>query len=72
MKNKIIYEGKSEYEKITNHKRLKSTVRKNITEKYSDLIKNEKNYFKKCRLTVKKYLEIKKELKKIDTQYSLF
>jgi len=72
MKNKIIHEGKSLYEKSTDYKRVEYTVRKNIVEKYSDLIKDEKKYFKKCKLIVKKYLEIRKELKKIDTQYSLF
>lgn len=72
MINKIIQDGKSEFEKITDYKRLKYTIRKNTAEKYIHLIKNEKNYLKKCSLTIKKYLEIKKELKKIDTQYSLF
>ncbi len=47
MKNKIIYEGKSEYEKNTDYKRVKYTVRKNVAEKYSHLIKNEKSYFNK-------------------------
>lgn len=72
MINKIIQEGKSEFEKTTDYKRLKYNVRKNIAEKYAYSIKNEKRYLKKCSLTIKKYLEIKKELKKIDTKYSLF
>jgi hypothetical protein len=72
MNNKIIYEGKSNYDSITDYKRLKHIVRKNSAEKYSVLIKNEKNYFKKCRLIVKKYLEIKEELRKMDTNYSIF
>jgi hypothetical protein len=72
MKNKIIHKGKSEFEKITDYVRLRYKVRKNTAEKYADLIKSEKNYFKKCKLIVKKYLEIRKELRKIDTQYSLF
>lgn len=72
MKYKIIHQGKSEFEKITDYMRLRYNVRKNTAKKYSDLIKSEKNYFAKCRLIVKKYLEIRKELRKIDTQYSLF
>lgn len=72
MKNKFIHEGKSEYEKITAYKKVLYTIRKNTAKKYAVLIRNEKNYFKKCSLTIKKYLEIKKELRKIDTKYSLF
>lgn len=72
MKNKIIHQGKSEFEKIIDYIRLRYTVRKNTAAKYADLIKSEKNHIKKCKLIVKKYLEIRKELRKIDTQYSLF
>lgn len=72
MNNRIIQEGKTKYEAITNYKRLKYIVRKNCAEKYADLIKNEKKYFKKCSLIIKKHLEIREELRKIDTNYSVF
>jgi hypothetical protein len=72
MDNKFIYQGKKSYESSKEFRRKKYEIKKNVSQKYTELLNNEKNIFKKIRLLINKKRELKKELDLINSKYILF